>query len=245
MKEKIKHLKSIYPNLRYSNLINGRKNKQWWFTVPPEKFLNHILNLALVDGLLGRIYILRIDTNSQLLDIQPRGAVHRSGEYDLYFNIIAGDINIRYLSTYGYVDYPCVDSIIEIINNQDVINSTNHGSNSKSKYEEGKDLYIRHKTRERNPQLIKDAKANFRTKNGGRLFCEICGFDFLSVYGIEYIEIHHLNALHLNDDETITTLDDVCLVCPNCHRIIHSQKPYLTIEQVKEFINNCKTEVCE
>lgn len=103
-------------------------------------------------------------------------------------------------------------------------------------YKEGRLLYIQHKKRERNPQLVKDAKRKFRQEHGGKLYCELCNFNFLDYYGIDYIEVHHLKAMHLMEDNEETSLEDVKLVCANCHRVIHSEEPQLNIETVIEKI---------
>lgn len=50
-------------------------------------------------------------------------------------------------------------------------------------YSEGRIAYRKHKTRERNPKVIKKAKERFMKANKGRLYCEACGFDFFKVYG--------------------------------------------------------------
>jgi 5-methylcytosine-specific restriction protein A len=57
--------------------------------------------------------------------------------------------------------------------------------------------------------------------------CQICGFDFLRVYGEigrNYIEAHHLTPLHeLPPDKLIrlSPMDDFAVLCANCHRMIH------------------------
>lgn len=57
--------------------------------------------------------------------------------------------------------------------------------------------------------------------------CQICGFNFLKVYGDlgrEYIEAHHLTPLHqLPPDSPIrlSPRDDFAVLCANCHRMIH------------------------
>ncbi len=61
-------------------------------------------------------------------------------------------------------------------------------------YSEGRIAYRKHKMRERNPKVIKQAKEQFMKKNNGRLYCEACGFDFYEIYGergIDFIEGHH------------------------------------------------------
>ncbi|PVW05437.1 HNH endonuclease [Microbacterium sp. Gd 4-13] len=58
---------------------------------------------------------------------------------------------------------------------------------------------------------------------GGLIACEVCGFDFGQVYGERgegYIEVHHVRPLHVSG-ETDTKLDDLALLCANCHRVCH------------------------
>jgi len=55
--------------------------------------------------------------------------------------------------------------------------------------------------------------------------CEICGFDFAKEYGefAKYcLEVHHLKLLSSAKKRGLTsTVDDVIVVCPNCHRALH------------------------
>lgn len=58
---------------------------------------------------------------------------------------------------------------------------------------------------------------------GGAIACEVCAFDFAKVYGERgegYIEVHHVVPLHVSG-ETDTDLDDLALLCANCHRMCH------------------------
>jgi hypothetical protein len=58
---------------------------------------------------------------------------------------------------------------------------------------EGGLVLRQHLVRERNQALVKAAKSRFQTANG-RLYCEVCGFDFASLYGElgdGFIEAHH------------------------------------------------------
>jgi hypothetical protein len=54
-------------------------------------------------------------------------------------------------------------------------------------YEEGGRSLKSHFTVERNGALIRESKARFK-KHYGRLYCQACEFDFLRVYGEDYIE---------------------------------------------------------
>lgn len=82
-----------------------------------------------------------------------------------------------------------------------------------------------HRSRERS---LRDAKITQAIENSrhGRLLCEVprCGFDFEDVYGASgrgAAEVHHLTPLASIDHVVETTLDDLAVVCANCHRMIH------------------------
>jgi hypothetical protein len=73
--------------------------------------------------------------------------------------------------------------------------------------------------RERDPKVRANALA------GRGAICEICRFDFAATYG-EFarncVEVHHLELLAGAGSKGVTTsLDDVLVVCPNCHRALH------------------------
>jgi 5-methylcytosine-specific restriction protein A len=73
------------------------------------------------------------------------------------------------------------------------------------------------------------------------LNCEVCGFSFLDAYGElgeGFIEAHHKNPMSLQEGEIKTTLDDIALVCSNCHRMLHKGNPVLSVEELKERMEN-------
>ena len=60
----------------------------------------------------------------------------------------------------------------------------------------------------------------------GRLRCEVpgCGFDFHEVYGDRgrgFIEVHHKAPLADRVEPSLTRLEDLAVVCANCHAMIH------------------------
>ena len=63
--------------------------------------------------------------------------------------------------------------------------------------------------------------------NDGRLICEVpgCGFDFQQTYGevgVGYGHVHHLMPLGRSDKNgQRTNLQDLRIVCANCHAMIH------------------------
>ena len=97
---------------------------------------------------------------------------------------------------------------------------------------EGRVLVRTHMVRERNPTLVKRKKAAVLAKEG-YLACEACGFDFKKTYGDRgqgFIECHHTKPLHTLNPESNTRLDDLALLCANCHRMIHVTSPWLTVK---------------
>jgi 5-methylcytosine-specific restriction protein A len=102
---------------------------------------------------------------------------------------------------------------------------------------EGRLLMRRHMARERNRGLRK-RKIESVLKQGGRLYCEACGFDFETVYGERgagYIECHHVVPLH-EAGEGRTKLKDLALICANCHRMIHRRAPWPTPKELRAII---------
>jgi hypothetical protein len=82
-----------------------------------------------------------------------------------------------------------------------------------------------HYARERCRSLIERKRQDFARRHDGRVFCEVCRFDFAERYpeplGRGFIEVHHLSPLSTRDEPRRTGLEDLLLVCANCHRIIH------------------------
>lgn len=81
-----------------------------------------------------------------------------------------------------------------------------------------------HRGRERKlrERKIQDALAS----NGGRLRCEVpgCKFDFLTMYGElgrGYAQVHHIEPIGSRSGAERTRLDELVIVCANCHVMIH------------------------
>ncbi|MGW1705874.1 HNH endonuclease [Streptomyces sp. NPDC002206] len=108
---------------------------------------------------------------------------------------------------------------------------------------EGRVLYRRHRTRERNKGL-RQKKIAAVLKSGGMLACEACGFDFAAVYGERgegYIECHHVVPLHEAGEGT-TKLSDLALICSNCHRMIHRTAPWPTPAELRALVRRQASE---
>jgi 5-methylcytosine-specific restriction protein A len=102
---------------------------------------------------------------------------------------------------------------------------------------EGSVLYRRHLRRERDPR-VRQKKINDAKRRGQPIVCEVCRFDFAQIYGargIDYIECHHRTPLHVSGP-TLTRLEDLALLCSNCHRMIHRGAPWLTVEDLRTIV---------
>lgn len=91
------------------------------------------------------------------------------------------------------------------------------------KSKEGRISLRVHKVRERDPKIKKKAIEIFIKQNGS-IYCEVCNFSFEEKYGDlgkGFIEVHHLKPISEYDENEITFIENLKLVCSNCHRMIH------------------------
>jgi 5-methylcytosine-specific restriction enzyme A len=105
--------------------------------------------------------------------------------------------------------------------------------------EEGGVLYRRHLRRERDPEIRRKKIAEAK-RRGIPIACEVCSFDFGRVYGArgaDYIECHHRTPLHVTG-LTVTHIDDLALLCSNCHRMIHRTAPWLTVDELHAIVHS-------
>ena len=101
--------------------------------------------------------------------------------------------------------------------------------------QEGRILAQIHKRRERSKKLIARKKKSV-LKQTGKLACEGCGFEF-KAYGSRgegFIEVHHTRPVHQLRTGDTTHLDDLAMLCANCHRIVHRTRPWLTLDELKQ-----------
>jgi 5-methylcytosine-specific restriction protein A len=103
---------------------------------------------------------------------------------------------------------------------------------------EGAILTRVHRVRERSAKLVKRKKAQ-AIQAHGKLACEVCGFDFEAVYGtrgVGFVECHHTLPLHALTPGSRTRLDQLALVCSNCHSMIHRGSPWLSVGELKTLV---------
>jgi len=103
---------------------------------------------------------------------------------------------------------------------------------------EGKRQLRQHYLRERNSKIIKQAKA-LAKKKYGELRCEVCDFSFAETYGDrvkEYIEGHHEKSISEMKRGDLTLVEDIAILCSNCHRTIHAKWPYISVDELKQLL---------
>ena len=75
--------------------------------------------------------------------------------------------------------------------------------------------------------------------------CSGCGFSFGRVYGqsfVDYIQVHHLIRVSVRTGEyEIDPIHDLRPICPNCHVVIHSRRPPLTLEELKQILKTAES----
>jgi hypothetical protein len=111
-----------------------------------------------------------------------------------------------------------------------------------SAFPEGAESYRLHKTRERDSDIIQKAKAT-RYRDTLKLECEVCQTDFFKIYGElgnGFIEAHHKIPVAKLDGKTLTFIDDLALVCSNCHRMLH-RSGGRSVEELRELILRVKS----
>ena len=105
-------------------------------------------------------------------------------------------------------------------------------------FPEGRLLTQLHKRCERNPAASEKKKKRV-LKTTGSLSCEVCDFDFSIQYGRlgnGFAECHHRKPLAELTESRTTRLEDLAIVCANCHRMLHRARPWKTVEDLKKLI---------
>ena len=99
---------------------------------------------------------------------------------------------------------------------------------------EGKVRQVLVNTYERNPAARAKCIAHYGTA------CSVCSFDFGTTYGdigAGFIHVHHLREISsIGNEYEIDPIEDLRPVCPNCHAMLHTDRPALTIDSLRQFL---------
>jgi hypothetical protein len=105
-----------------------------------------------------------------------------------------------------------------------------------SAFPEGRALYRLHKSLERDTRLAKALKDRVLGR-GNELTCQVCGFSFRKKYGnvgVGFIECHHTIPVSELRGRRKTKIEEIAMVCSNCHRMLHRYRPWLSVEQLRQ-----------
>ena len=104
---------------------------------------------------------------------------------------------------------------------------------------EGRLLARMHVYRERDRTFVRRVRKHYRSLSGGRLLCHACGCVPVEVYGPSgesCMEAHHKVPIEQLQPDSVTLVGDMAMLCASCHRVVHSEKPCLTVERVSELV---------
>jgi 5-methylcytosine-specific restriction protein A len=68
--------------------------------------------------------------------------------------------------------------------------------------------------------------------------CCVCDVDFsllLNGYGVRALHVHHRTQLSSSDSPRVTRIEDLAVVCANCHMLIHLEaRRTLSVEDLRQ-----------
>jgi predicted HNH restriction endonuclease len=105
-------------------------------------------------------------------------------------------------------------------------------------FPEGKERFILHRKAERNSALVAEAKTQFLERDP-HMCCEVCGYSFFLTFGeagAGYIEAHHTVPVATMQPGHLSRVEDLAMVCSNCHIMLHRIDPLWTVEQLKRLL---------
>ena len=132
-----------------------------------------------------------------------------------------------------------IDEIFQLVENRLKADELSKSKpTDRESFPEGKEYETRHRSRERSSKLVTLAKET-QLQEHGAAFCQICSFDFEKTYGkvgSGFIEAHHTVPISDLKKEVETNIEDIALVCSNCHSMLHRRRPWLTLKQLTKLI---------
>lgn len=214
-------------------LIEWRRNGHWYLAVC-ESTTHHPLAEVWRES--------RVDDLVSLdWTYKPAKRDGRNSERTDYFRTHVGDLTMRLaVPSADEDDARFVDDVFTLVDNRlradDLAEEEPEAGRS---FPEGGAVERIHTLRERNSEVIRLAKS--LASKRGPLSCQICGFDFHRRYGRAgqgYIEAHHTIPVSELMEGAETRVEDIALVCANCHRMLHRRRPWLTMGELKSLLTD-------
>lgn len=203
--------KDIIPNYLFAE---GARGRNFYFKLK-EPIYSEVIKPVLDD----EIY--------QNMKIELLRILEKTGQYQIIINNYKRDFQIEES-----------EKILMNVWNIDNVCSELQDDEAKC-YPEGRVLYAVHRKIERNSMLIDSVKRKYKEQNGD-LRCMICDISFYERYGDigrDFIEAHHTKPVSEMKPDELSKPEDIALLCPNCHRMVHRRKPLLRIDELKNLLN--------
>lgn len=217
----------------YFVLVDFRENGEYYLVVYPRNRSNpHAEIWTIGKDPVGR--------GSLEWTYSPSKQDGRNPERVAHFQRSVGDSVLRISLPSGATDAPrFMKDVFDLVDARGrADNLDNLAPESRGEFPEGAAVERLHKSRERNSGLVARAKRAALVRDG-KLACEVCAFDFGFVYGANgkgFIEAHHLRPLSELLTATVSRIEDLALVCSNCHRMLHRVRPWLGRYDLKRLI---------
>jgi hypothetical protein len=165
----------------------------------------------------------------KLPNIEMAFTLHKDGRKKLYkFYVLANSIRLSHPQVLKRNQGPKYYRVSEFLGGDDRPQSDFDMSGLEGRVEEAK--YLR---RVRNRDLVDERK---KIDNNT---CQVCGFTF-EIRGKYIIDCHHLRPLSAIENETVTNIEDLICLCPNCHRLAHSRTDPYGLEELRALIGHNK-----
>lgn len=191
----------------------------------PSRFVGYKNNYA------GKINSLQLDgrqTNKRIIEILEL-PLTTSPSLENQLNLFCNNLNLEHTSAFNNPVKFWQLNLPTDFNDNNLLTG---------EFPEGKLVERSHKSRERDSRVIDMAKHNFKIRFG-KLYCQICKFDFEEKYGDlgkDFIEGHHTIAVSEMPPGHKTVPDNIAMLCSNCHRMVHKKRPWLTMEDLDKLI---------
>jgi len=105
-------------------------------------------------------------------------------------------------------------------------------------YSEGKTRQVTVNSYERNQLARQECIEHYG------LNCKVCDFNFKEMFGDigqNFIHVHHvIDISTIGKEYSVNPITDLIPVYPNCHAMLHKQKPAYSISELKSFVNATK-----
>lgn len=107
--------------------------------------------------------------------------------------------------------------------------------------EEGAEGFVTSRSKKRSAKLLKEGRKHFKSLNGGNLICSACGYVKPVSIDREIVQLHHIDMIsEYGEDGKEMVLEEAIKMliplCPTCHQIAHTERPPLSVEQIKMLI---------